>query len=198
MKMRYIAIALVLLGATSCQRENLVKRNLLSDYEVQSYGEMFEVFWKGINTNYVYWAQDPLNWDSIYTAYKPRFDSADQVNAKDGIAAQNMAFQYLVDMTKNLKDGNYLLQVNGGGDFTFADSFYRGMIGFSPRLMMTQRTNPVLPDTLFDYIIHNNYLNGFDYGQYWDPISSQVCQTITGTLLKERRIYNTWGLIPLF
>jgi C-terminal processing protease CtpA/Prc len=58
------------------------------------------------------------------------------------------------------------------------------MIGFSPKLMMTQRTNPVLPDTLFDYIIHNNYLNDFDYGQYWDPSSSQVCQTITGTLSK--------------
>ncbi len=184
MNMRYIAIALVLLGLSSCQRENLTKRNLLSDYEVQSYGEMFEVFWKGINSNYVYWAQDPLNWDSIYTVYKPRFDSADKVNAKDGITAQNMAFQYLVDMTKDLKDGNYLLQVNGGGDFTFADSTYRGMIGFSPRLMMTQVTNPVLPDTLFDYIIHNNYLNGFDYGQYWDPSGTQVCQTITGTVSK--------------
>ncbi len=182
MKMRYIAIALVLLGLSSCQRENLTKRNLLSDYEVQSYGEMFEVFWKGINTNYVYWAQDPLNWDSIYTVYRPRFDSVDKVNAKDGITAQNMAFQYLVDMTKDLKDGNYLLQINDGGDFTFADSLYRAMIGFSPKLMMTQRTNPVLPDTLFDYIIHNNYLNGFDYGQYWNASFSQVCQTITGTL----------------
>ncbi len=142
----------------------------------------------------MYWAQDPLNWDSIHTVFRPRFDSVDRLNATDGNAAQNLAFQYLVDMSKDLKDGNYALQVGGGGDFTFADSSYKSMISFIPKLMMTMRTNPVLPDTLFDYIIHYNYLNGFDYGQYADYNSQQICQTITGTLSKTTRNIQYLGI----
>jgi hypothetical protein len=182
LKKRFLWVVLVLLCVSSCRKDNIVKRDLISDYEISSYSEMFQVLWKGINTNYVYWAQDPLNWDSVYTVFKPRFDSVDRLAKKDQIAAQNMAFQCMVDMTKNLKDGNFAMQLGGGGDYTFQDSAYKGMISFIPKLMLTARINPVLPDTLFDYIIHNNYLKGFDYGQYLDYNSLQVCQTITGTV----------------
>jgi hypothetical protein len=177
-----LCAVVLLCGVSSCRKDNIVKQNLLADYEVTSYSEMFQVLWKGINTNYVYWAQDPLNWDSIYTVYKPKFAAVDSLAMTDQNAAQNLTFQYMVDMTKNLKDGNFALQLGGGGDYTFADSSYKGMISFIPKLMLTARTNPVLPDTLFDYIIQNNYLNGFDYGQYWDYNTMAVCQTITGTI----------------
>jgi hypothetical protein len=180
--------AVILLGGmSSCRKDNIVKRNLLADYEVQSYADMFQVLWKGINTNYVYWAQDPLNWDSIYTVFRPRFDSVDKVATTDQNAAQNLAFQYMVDMTKDLKDGNFVLQLNGGGDYIFADSSYKSMISFIPKLMLAARTNPVLPDTLFDYIIHNNYLDDFDYGQYLDLNTLGICQTISGTVSKGAR-----------
>ena len=36
-------------------------------------------------------------------------------------------------------------------------------------MFRTQRVREALPDTLFDYIIQNNYLKNFDYGVYWDP-----------------------------
>lgn len=179
-----VCMVFMLLSLGSCRRDNITKRNLLSDYEVQSYADMFQVFWKGINENYVYWEQDPLNWDSIYTLYKPKFDTIDLLATTDQVSAQNKVFQYMVDMTKTLKDGNYVLQLNGGGDYTFADSSYKSMISFIPKLMMTMRTNPALPDTLFDYILQYNYLSNFDYGQYWDYNTMQVCQTITGTVSK--------------
>lgn len=191
---RFLWAGILVIGAASCKRENIVKRDLLSDYEITSYREVFEVFWKGVNTNYVYWAQDPLNWDSIHTVYQPRFDSVDRLNATDGNAAQNLAFQYLVDISKNLKDGNFMLQVNGGGDYRFGDTLYKSMLSFIPKLMTNMRTTPELPDTLFDYIIHNNYLNDFDYGQYVDPSSSAVSQVITGDVTRTTKNIQYLGI----
>jgi hypothetical protein len=176
-----VLLVLISFGFGACKHD-IVKPDLLSDYEVNTYSDVFEIFWKGINTNYVYWEQDPLNWDSIHAVYKPKFAAIDTLS--DQNAAQNMAFQYMVDMTKNLKDGNYSLTVNNGGDFVFQDSSYKSMLRFVPKLMANARTHPVLPDTLFDYVIQHNYLNDFDYGQYRDMNTLQIFQAITGSMSK--------------
>lgn len=187
-----LCIAVISLCFTACRRETIAKRDLLSDYEINNYSEVFEVFWKGINSNYVYWQEDPLNWDSIHDVYKPKFAALDSV--VDGNQAQNQAFQYMVDMTKNLKDGNYALQVNQGGDFVFADSTYKSWLRFIPKLMLSARTNPVLPDTLFDYIVQYNYVNDFDYGQYRDINTLQMFQAITGNISKGNKKIEYLGL----
>lgn len=186
-----VLLILVSFGFGACKHD-IVKPGLLSDLEVSTYSEAFEVFWQGINTNYVYWDQDPLNWDSIHALYKPKFAAVDTI--VDQNAAQNLAFQYMVDMSKNLKDGNYALQVGNGGDYVFEDSTYKSMISFVPKLMLNARTKPVLPDTLFDYVIHNNYLNDFDYGQYRDLNTLQIFQAITGSLSKGTKNIEYLGL----
>src|SRR5689334_16108768 len=103
-----IALIVLITGLHSCKRD-ITKKELLYDHEVMTYSDAFEVFWKGINSHYLFWDQETLNWDSVYHAYKPKFDSLDKRKYSDTTA--NLCFQYMVDMTRNLKDGQYALGI---------------------------------------------------------------------------------------
>jgi len=83
-----------------------------------------------------------------------------------------------------LKDGQYALLFWSGGDLNFEDHLYKSYISFMPKMFRTQRVREALPDTLFDYIVQNNYLNNFDYGVYRDPNTMEPFQIITGRLKK--------------
>lgn len=179
-KLKLAAIAVILLGVYSCKRE-VMKRELLSNYEANTYSEAFEVFWNGINSNYLFWDQETINWNNVYNVYKPKFDSLDKRRYSD--TTMNLCFQYMVDMTKDLKDGQYALQFWSGGDFRLDDSLYKSYISFVPKYFKTLRNRPALPDTLFDYVIQNNYLNNFDYGIYRNN-NGGIFQIITGKISK--------------
>jgi hypothetical protein len=171
----------MMVGLYSCKRD-IPKRELLSNYEVVDFSEAFKVFWTGINTNYLFWDQESVNWDSMYLAYKPRFDSLDKVPYSD--TSLNKCFQYMADMTKDFKDGQYALQLYSGGDYRFEDSLYKSYISFIPKLLRTQRVRAALPDTLFDYVIQYNYLDDFDYGVYRNFTTNQIFQIISGRISK--------------
>lgn len=177
-------LGLLITGLYSCKRD-IPRRELLSNYELNNYGEVFKVFWNGMNSNYQFWDQETVNWDSMYLAYKPRFDSLDMRPYSD--TTQNLSFQYMVDMTKSLKDGQYALLVWGGGDYRFEDNLYKSYITFAPKLMRTKQMRDALPDTLFDHVIQNNYLDDFDYGVYRNFNTNQIFQIITGRLSKGAR-----------
>ena len=179
--LKYVGIVVLVLGLHSCKRE-MHERELLSNYEGNTYSEAFEAFWKGISTNYLFWDQEQVNWDSMYHAYQPKFDSLDMRPTSD--TTMNLCFQYMVDMTKNLKDGQYAFLMWNGGNFRFEDSLYKSYISFIPKLFRTERIHTALPDTLFDYIIQNNYLREFDYGVYRNFNTGQAFQIITGRLTK--------------
>ncbi len=178
---KFAAVCLILVGLFSCKRE-IPERELLSNYEGNSYAEVFKVFWNGMNSNYLFWDKETVNWDSMYRAYKPKFDSLDMQPYTD--TSQNRCFQYMADMTKDLKDGQYALLFWSGGDLNFEDHLYKSYISFMPKMFRTQRVREALPDTLFDYIVQNNYLNNFDYGVYRDPNTMEPFQIITGRLKK--------------
>lgn len=175
-----ICIAL-LIGSSACKRE-VPKMELLTNYEGTSYESTFQAFWTGINSKYVFWDIDPVNWDSMYTAYKPKFDSLDLRQYSD--TTQNLCFQYMVDMTKNLVDAQYTLQFGGGGNYLFQDSLFKSYLNFIPKLIRTGWAHPAVPDTLFDYIIPKNYLTGFDYGLFTDFNTGQEFQMTTGKIAK--------------
>jgi carboxyl-terminal processing protease len=177
-------VAGLVAGLYSCKRD-IPKRELLSNYEINNYSELFESFWNGINTNYLFWDKDPVDWDQMYRVYKPKFEALNKVENSD--TANNRCFQYMADMTKELKDGQYALLVAGGGNFRFDDSLYKSYISFIPKLFRAQRTRAALPDTLFDYVIQNNYLKEFDYGIYRNFNTGQAFQVITGRLTKGRK-----------
>ena len=180
-QLRLAAILAIIVGLYSCKRD-IPKRELLSNHEVNNYSEAFKTLWNGINSNYLFWDVDPVNWDSIYRVYKPKFDSLDNQRYSD--TSLNRCFQYMVDMTKDLKDGQYALLLWQGGDFNFEEKKYKSYISFIPKLFRTERIRPALPDTLFDYIVQNNYLKNFDYGVYRNFNTGQVFQIITGRLKK--------------
>ena len=180
----YTTAIVMIVGLYSCKRD-ISKRELLSNYEINNYSELFNAFWNGMNTNYLFWDKETVNWDSMYRAYKPKFDSLNLRPYSD--TTNNLCFQYMADMTKNLKDGQYALQVWNGGDIRLDDSLYKGYISFIPKLFRTQRVRAALPDTLFDYIIQYNYLKNFDYGVYRNYNTGDIFQIITGSLSRGRK-----------
>src|SRR5215831_17844260 len=104
-----IVVSLCLL-ATACRKE-VTPQERLTNYTGQSYSEVFEAFWNGMNTNYVFWDIETVNWDNMYKTYKPRFEYLDQ-HQDDPQNAQKAA-QYLVDMTKDLADSHLDISFNG-------------------------------------------------------------------------------------
>jgi carboxyl-terminal processing protease len=192
----YIVAGVLVAGFFSC-RKNIEKRELLSNYEENNFSELFQSFWQGMNTNYLYWDQETVDWDGMYRTYKPKFDSLDLVPYSD--TTMNKCFQYMADMTKDLKDGQYALQLWNGGDFKFEDSLYKGYISFIPKLFKTQRIRTALPDTLFDYIVQYNYLKDFDYGVYRNWNTNSIFQIITGRLKKGQKniLYTSLNLFAI-
>ena len=192
----YIVAGVLVAGFFSC-RKNIEKRELLSNYEENNFSELFQSFWQGMNTNYLYWDQETVDWDGMYRTYKPKFDSLDLVPYSD--TTMNKCFQYMADMTKDLKDGQYGLLLSNGGDFRFEDSLYKGYISFIPKLFRAERTRAALPDTLFDYIVQYNYLKDFDYGVYRNWNTNSIFQIITGRLKKGQKniLYTSLNLFAI-
>ena len=177
----YVVAAGMIVGLYSCKHD-IPKRELLSNYEVNNFSELFKVFWQGMNSNYLFWDKETMNWDNMYREYKPKFDSLDMRPYSD--TTMNICFQYMADMTKDLKDGQYALQLWNGGDFRFEDSLYKSYITLFQNYSGQKRFVPALPDTLFDYIIQYNYLKDFDYGVYRNFNTLQIFQIITGRISK--------------
>src|SRR6478752_4552560 len=140
-------LCVMTVGMFSCKRE-MLQPELLTNYEGNNYREIFTVFWQGMNSHYLFWDQEKINWDSMYRVYKPKFDSLDMKPYSD--TTNNQCFQYMTDMTKDFKDGQYALMLWGGGDYQFDGKLYKSYISFIPKLMRTQEVRPALPDTLFD------------------------------------------------
>lgn len=71
-----------------------------------TFDDIFELFWKKMNQNYVYWDTDSTDWDKIYLTYKPKFTNLNLGNDSD----IKRSVQYFTEMTKGLNDGHY--QIN--------------------------------------------------------------------------------------
>jgi len=150
-----VVILLLSLLATSCRKE--VPKERLSSYYGKSYSEVFESFWNGMNTNYVFWDIESVNWDNMYKTYKPRFEYLDQ-NPSDPNNGQKAA-QYLVDMTKDLSDSHLAIMFNGYANFLVANYEIQST-NFSPAGIRHQLRGdmPPIPRSTFDYVIPKYYL----------------------------------------
>src|SRR6476620_2699701 len=113
-KLRSLLLLLLFSAAMGgCRKE--VEKERLTSYYGNSYSEIFEAFWNGMNTNYMFWNTETVNWDNMYKTYKPRFEYLD--TQKNDPAAAQKAVQYLVDMTKDLADSHLTLTFNGIANF---------------------------------------------------------------------------------
>lgn len=95
-----IIITTVIFLSFSCSKEINTD---LSKHEVKSFSEVFDLFWRQMNSNYVYWDVDTTNWDQVYAEFKPLFD---QLNFEDDGDIKK-SISYFRQMTSRLVDAHY-------------------------------------------------------------------------------------------
>lgn len=101
-KKLYIIIIITILSFTHCSK-------ILIDEDVTNQNiEDFEIAWNTINDLYPLLEYKKINWDSIYTIYKPKAELA------EGDDIYNIVF----DLLRELKDPHVYFQSKGGGFIT--------------------------------------------------------------------------------
>jgi carboxyl-terminal processing protease len=146
-------------------------------YSDATYSDVFEAFWNGMNTNYVFWDIDPTNWDQEYATYKPLFATLTSFNSANDATAE----KYFTQMTANLVDSHYTLTFQKSGnqvspalnrklaiDKLYPDSIYQ------------------LPATFFKNVVASKYIDPSSLIMGTDSIAnagSKIAFTvITGTI----------------
>ena len=77
-----------------------------------TYAAQFEAIWRGMNTHYVFWSQDPTDWDAIYQNMLPRFQELDSKYQADGSTPDSLTLVNLyAEATKTLIDHHLKLYV---------------------------------------------------------------------------------------
>lgn len=157
-----ILLLLVSITIGACRKE--VDKERINSYYGESYSEVFESFWNGMNTNYMFWDIETVNWDNMYKTYKSRFEYLDQ-QKNDPNAAQK-AVQYLVDMTKDLSDSHLSLTFNGLTNYVIDGYPFQGATTFSPSGMRHQLRGGrgEIPRSTFDVVIPKHYLTNAESG----------------------------------
>jgi carboxyl-terminal processing protease len=144
-----------------CRKE--MDKERINSYYGKSYSEIFEAFWNGMNTNYIFWDIETVNWDNMYKTYKSRFESLDQ-QKNDPNTAQK-AVQYMVDMTKDLADSHLNLSFNGFANYMIA-GYPVQSTEFTPSSIRHQLRGDreAISRNTFDVIIPKYYLTRAESG----------------------------------
>lgn len=79
-----------------------------------SYGEQFKVMWNAMNTRYVAWQVETVDWDAVYDKYLPQFVALDTLRkqsttAKGDTAICNKAKSLYTEILSPLHDGHFYL-----------------------------------------------------------------------------------------
>ena len=172
MKRNYLLlfpISLIFILFTSC-RKNIPNVETPESYVGGSFSEVFDAFWNGMNTNYVFWDIDTTNWDNMYKIYKPVFANLD-INKTSDI---QKSVQYFRAMTDGLIDSHYNLSFTS----PISDS------SVSPAYDRKLRAGIIRPDYVFyqydaDYYLDSPYLYGKDSIIL---LNGDTTEAITGTI----------------
>lgn len=154
----------------SCQPEEPIKID-----KPKNFDEVFELFWNGMNSNYVYWDMDSTDWDAMYSRYKFLFSQLDLNNPID----INTSVEYLREMTKGIIDGHFSIKFL---------NIYVENLTINPLLERRQRSEALrypyaflLCDTIY---LDSGFKLGFDYANsiFNIPLIS-VCGTINNEII---------------
>lgn len=110
---KYVVLLFVL-ALLSCKKSADITFN--DNTPPKDFNEVFERFWTGVNSNYLYWDIDSTDWDFVYKKYKVLFSNLD-INDRDD---SRKAVTYFKEMTSSLIDGHFQI--------TFENSFLNGVI----------------------------------------------------------------------
>ena len=155
----FVVAMSILLGA--CRKE--VNTERVTSYYGKSWSEIFEAFWNGMNTNYIFWDIEKVDWNNMYKTYKPRFEDLD-LHKNDPRSAQ-MAAQYLVDMTKDLADSHFQIEFNGLANYVIANYPVQSF-SFQPSSIRHQLRGDraPIPAKTFEQVIPQYYLTKAESG----------------------------------
>src|SRR6201995_3080576 len=104
MKTINIIILCSLLAFAGC-RKTISSQPEATSYPGDNYPDLFQAFWNGMNTNYVFWGIDTTNWDRVYTKYKPLFDQLSYFDSANEAKAE----QYFFEMCQGIVDSHFTL-----------------------------------------------------------------------------------------
>lgn len=93
-KLLYILVLTLLTGSlNSCRQHSDVYLNPNDSMSMvySTYAGQFDVIWRGLNTHYVFWSEDPTDWDKIYTTMRPMFARLDSAYNDDESVADSIA-----------------------------------------------------------------------------------------------------------
>ena len=108
--------AVILILTVSC----LPQSDLSRDFgELKTWSDVFDIFWKRMSTNYLFWNLDydnGLGWDTVYDEYKPEFDKlGDVIDSMRSAAEQKenteKANRLFYEISKELSDGHFALKL---------------------------------------------------------------------------------------
>ena len=68
---------------------------------------IFEGFWTGMNTNYVFWDVDQTDWDLVYDIYKPKFEALGPVGDTISDSIADKVIGYFQKMCSDLVDARF-------------------------------------------------------------------------------------------
>ena len=111
-----ILSAVILILTVSC----LPQSDLSRDFgELKTWSDVFDIFWKRMSTNYLFWNLDydnGLGWDTVYDEYKPEFDKlGDVIDSMRSAAEQKenteKANRLFYEISKELSDGHFALKL---------------------------------------------------------------------------------------
>ncbi|WP_411971663.1 S41 family peptidase [Sphingobacterium sp. Lzh-3] len=138
----------------------------------RNFDEIFEAFWCGMRTHYIYWDIDTTNWNMAYNKYKPLFRNLN-INHADDIS---LSADYFREITKGLIDSHFQI--------VFEDSILGGAIIFPASDKKAKASDFRLP---FDYSTLDKKYFDADYLQGIDEltkINNQSQEVVLATIDK--------------
>ena len=163
---RFIFIVGSFLVLAGC-RKTITSTPEASSYPGDNYPDVFQSFWNGMNTNYLFWDIDTTNWDRMYTIYKPLFDELPYFSQANEAKAE----QYFQQMTQGLIDSHYTLQFMTTGN-AFNPAEYR-------RLQQDPQyyTDSTFPSAVLDSLIPAKYITPGTLVRGTDSVNLEGTQT---------------------
>ncbi|RKE56597.1 S41 family peptidase [Sphingobacterium detergens] len=141
----------------------------------RNFDEIFDAFWYGMSSHYIYWDIDTTDWAMIYKKYKPLFQRLD-VNNKNDVS---QSADYLREITRGLIDSHFQI--------VFEENMLAGAIIFPAADRKAKESEFRLP---FDYSVLDEkyfdvgYLHSIDEVTKYNKKSQEVkLATIRGNII---------------
>lgn len=153
----FIIVSVIGIALVSCGKHD-------DDKEINdiSFHTIFDQFWSGMSSKYVYWYKDSLEWNRIYFEYSNKFSKLDHSNSNDRV----LAIDYFQKIISPLIDGHFYLE--------FHEKELSGLRLY-PKRAYLKRTNA--------HLLNYQYFSGnYYYAKNIESDIDQSAQVLIGSI----------------